>query len=53
MTREQLKHVIRAVADITGSKRLVVIGSRATLLITPQTRTRRPEDSARKCKPDG
>ena len=31
MTREQLEHVIRAVADITGRQRLVVIGSQAIL----------------------
>ena len=31
MTREQLEHIIRAVADITGRPRLVVIGSQAIL----------------------
>ena len=31
MTREQLEHAIRAVADITGELRLIVIGSQAVL----------------------
>jgi len=31
VTREQLEHIIRAVADITGRPRLVVIGSQAIL----------------------
>ena len=31
MTREQLEHTIRAVADITGKHRLIVIGSQAIL----------------------
>ena len=31
MTREQLEHIIRAVADISGRQRLVVIASQAIL----------------------
>ena len=31
MTREQLEHAIRAAADITQQKELIVIGSQAVL----------------------
>ena len=31
MTREQLEHVIRAVADLTGETKLIIIGSQAIL----------------------
>ena len=31
MTREQLEHIIRAAADISGRQRLVVIGIQAIL----------------------
>ena len=31
MTREELEHIIRAVSDITGKQRLIVIGSQAIL----------------------
>ena len=36
MTREELEHALRAAADVTGEKELIVIGSQAVLGRYPQ-----------------
>ena len=36
MTREELEHALRATADVTGEKELIVIGSQAVLGQYPQ-----------------